>query len=296
MSSRIILFGLGIKAYHILLHYFKNTIDPDILIVIGRDSGIENDYSKEIVKLCNKYNVKHIYRENFRWLDFECSYAIAVGWRWIITAPEEKLVIIHDSLLPKYRGFSPLVNCLINGERTIGATAIFGSTDYDRGDIITQKSIVIDYPIKIKDAIDKMTAIYIEIFNVIMDSIKSKGHLIGKPQIESEATYSLWRSSSDYFINWQKSAEEISRFVDAVGAPYDGAKATFNGETIRLESVSPIPDVKIEDRDSHIGKIIFLLDGKPVIVCKIGLLTIHQATTLEGDSIIPVKKFRSRFN
>ena len=116
------------------------------------------------------------------------------------------------------------------------------------------------------------------------------------PQFEKIASYSLWRDEEDYFIDWQKSSEYISRFVDAVGSPYADAKSYFNGEIIKIVSASPVSDVKIEDRESNIGKVIFIFDGAPVVVCGEGLILINEATTLTGESIFPLKKFRSRFN
>ena len=49
--------------------------------------------------------------------------------------------------MPKYRGFAPLVNSLVNGEKIIGVTALFASEEYDNGDIIMQSSVDITYPI-----------------------------------------------------------------------------------------------------------------------------------------------------
>jgi methionyl-tRNA formyltransferase len=55
-----------------------------------------------------------------------CSdFNIAISWRWMLKV--SNLIVIHDSLLPKYRGFSPLVNMLINGEDTLGVTVLFAT-------------------------------------------------------------------------------------------------------------------------------------------------------------------------
>jgi methionyl-tRNA formyltransferase len=53
---------------------------------------------------------------------------------------------MHDSLLPKYRGFAPLPNALINGEREVGVTALFASEEYDMGDIVCQRRLAVEYP------------------------------------------------------------------------------------------------------------------------------------------------------
>ena len=60
------------------------------------------------------------------------------------------MIIFHDSLLPKYRGFAPLVNSLINQEKEIGVTAIKASQNYDEGDTVTD-NIGNDYDVTIQN-------------------------------------------------------------------------------------------------------------------------------------------------
>ena len=296
MTKKIILFGLGEKAYRILQAHFTAKRRCYLLVIVGRDLNVSNDYADHIIQLCKEHQIPYTERKNFNGQDIKYDYAIAVGWRWMIAAPKEKLIVIHDSLLPKHRGFSPLVNCLINGERTIGATALFASDEYDKGPIITQETIEISYPIKIQDAISMVSELYIKIFNYIIGKIEGDLEITGAQQDNALATYSLWRDENDYFINWEKSAEEICRFIDAVGTPYEGAKSNLNKQLIRIVSATTFPDVQIIDRSAHIGKVIFIENGKPIVVCKNGLLKINEATTLLGHSVIPMEKFRSRFN
>ena len=54
---------------------------------------------------------------------------------------KSKLIVFHDSVLPKLRGFNPLVTSLINGYEEIGVTVLYGTEDFDRGEIILQKKV-----------------------------------------------------------------------------------------------------------------------------------------------------------
>jgi methionyl-tRNA formyltransferase len=65
---------------------------------------------------------------------------MAVSWRWLIDHPAEQLIVFHDSLLPRYRGFEPLVTSLVNGETRIGVAALFGASEFDTGDVIVQSA------------------------------------------------------------------------------------------------------------------------------------------------------------
>lgn len=260
-------------------------------VTVGTDKNIVKDFSCEIIQLCKEYNISWSYRRDSAVINAE--YSIAVSWRWMLPV-KNKLIIFHDSLLPRYRGFAPLVNQLIQGEKEIGVTVLFGSDEYDRGDIIAQEKIEITYPITISEAICKSLLLYKQLALKVAIKIKKGESLIGFPQNDNDATYSLWRDSQDYRIDWSKDAAWIERFVDATGSPYLGAKAKLNGMEILVNKVKTMPDVTIHNRD--IGKVIFMYEGKPVIVCGMGLLTIIEALFVKSsESAIPLLKFRSRF-
>ncbi|GAL67611.1 formyltransferase family protein [Jejuia pallidilutea] len=107
---------------------YKNTINA---VIIGNDKSVVNDYSKDIEQLCKIEKLRFYYRADE--YTVKSKYSIAVSWRWLIQLPEnKKLIVLHDSLLPKYRGFAPLVNALKNGEKYLGVTALFASNEYDR--------------------------------------------------------------------------------------------------------------------------------------------------------------------
>ena len=88
-------------------------------VVIGKDSNIENDFSEEIAAHSRSAGIAF----DFRGAEPELrgdEYVFAISWRWLIKHPVERLIVFHDSPLPRYRGFAPLVNMLVNGEKEIG--------------------------------------------------------------------------------------------------------------------------------------------------------------------------------
>ena len=206
----------------------------------------------------------------------------------------DRLIVTHDSILPKYRGFAPLVNMLINGEIFLGVTFLFASEKYDCGKIIVQKQQQIEYPIKINEAIEIVSNLFFQGIEDIYKKIESEENLIGQAQDENGASYSLWRNEDDYLINLNCSSEEIVRFVNATGAPYLGASLFIENQKVRILDAEIFNDVQIENRD--IGKIIFIDNGKPVIICGKGLLKINILLDDKSqESILPLKKFRIKF-
>ena len=284
---------MTIKGYEVLKILIANKFTPNIdKVIIGLDKAVVKDYSEELIELCIKNNiVYYLANEKYK---INSTYALAISWKWLIDNKECKMIVLHDSILPKYRGFAPLVNSLINREEFIGVTAFFATSEYDKGEIILQRKIQINYPIKINDAISKINLLYSEITLEIFNKIISNEPLITYSINEENATYCLWRDSEDYFINWNDPSGKIIRLIDAVGFPYMGARCRIDSEIVIIINASEVDDLVIENRDA--GKVIFIENSKPIVVCGQGLLRIDEAIyETSKKSIFPLKKFRTRF-
>lgn len=265
------------------------------LVVVGSDKAITKDFEDEIINFCDKEKIRCIKKSEFSGI--KTKYALAISWRWLINHSPENLIIFHDSLLPKYRGFAPLVNALINEEKEIGVTALFGANDYDTGAVITQFKSKISYPIKIYDAIQINHENYLKCADFVLKSLLKGEILKASEQVESESSYSVWRDEEDYKIDWSKKAGEIRRFIDAVGFPYSGASTIYDGKLIRIITAEESADLKIENRDP--GKVIFLRNGEPFIICGEGILKITEAYIEENgirSPFLPLSKYRVRFS
>ncbi len=261
-------------------------------VVIAHDNNMTNDYYKEMLDACNKAGIE-VHDRNEK-ITIDSPYCITIAWRWLIPLQENtRLIVFHDSLLPKYRGFAPLVNMLINKEPYIGVTALTASEEYDKGDIISQRRVPVSYPIKITDAIDLVTPLYSDIVCDVFQKIINHKSLYSTPQNEEDSSYSLWRDEEDYHINWNQPSEDILQFIYSVGFPFKGAFSKVGDSVVRIIDAELLPDVKIENR--HPGKVIFMQKGMPVVVCGKGLIKITSAFYEEGQTILPMRKFRVRF-
>lgn len=263
-------------------------------VVTSGDPGLEEDGEKEIRSLAAEFDVP-VYDRRDPFDVAEASHLFAVAWRWMIRNSEnDSLVVFHDSLLPAYRGFAPIISSLIEGETKIGVTALLASEQYDRGQVIAQDSVKIRYPITIAEAISAILPCYETLASTLVATLHTSGKLEGEPQDESFATYSLWRDEEDYKIDWTQEAARIRRFIDAVGFPYRGASTTIDGTSYRVLSCREVPDVKIHNRDP--GKVIFVEDDGPVVVCGTGLLQILEIRADDSkQNALPLPRFRVRF-
>jgi len=194
-----------------------------------------------------------------------------VGWQYLFLACPPHVIVFHDSLLPRYRGFAPTVTAMLNGDSVVGVTALQLAADADAGPIVAQRTIPIIYPIKILQVLTLQAQAMAELALEIIHMAQTVG-ICGTAQDEKLATYSIWRDQADYQIDWSKSSHEIARLVDAVGFPYDGASTRVNDLEIVVEDVTVLEDLHFERRD--VGKIWRLDAHRPVVVCGVGLLRI----------------------
>lgn len=293
-TSKIALYAMTAKGVAVLKRLLLE-FGPEAFefVVTSSDKEVEYDGSEDIRRLTTEFGIPIYSRTSFP-NKSDRATAFAVSWRWLISdESSQKVVVLHDSLLPKYRGFSPLVSALINKEPQIGVTALIADEEYDSGPIIAQEHINVSYPITIEEAIEQIIPCY-ERIAVKVGSMILGGLYSSVPQDKTKVTYSLWRDDDDYLINWEWDAAKIRRFVDATGYPYKGALTLLAGKRLRLLQCQEMEDVSIENRNP--GKVIFMRDGKPVVVCGSGLLQIQHLIYEESqETALPLKKFRAKF-
>ncbi|MBT8507870.1 hypothetical protein AZH53_05515 [Methanomicrobiaceae archaeon CYW5] len=293
------------KGYSILdsiISQKKNEIIGSVISYTQRFEEV--DYGFKIQELCEKNNIDYLdWHETKQNLDDiietrEISGIIAIGWQYLIPMSlnnflPDKIVIFHDSLLPKYRGFSPLANAIIRGDSKTGLTVLYAAEKVDAGDILLQKEMKIDNSSYISDLIDIMSEIYIEAFFEFL-SLVEKSKLAPIPQDNDHATYGIWRNPEDNLIDWNGSANTIRNLIRASGLPYSGAYSFLSGKLIRIWRCEVLNyDLFFEVRDS--GKIWQIEDGFPIIICGQGLLKVTSASYNDGSDALPIRKVRQRF-
>jgi UDP-4-amino-4-deoxy-L-arabinose formyltransferase / UDP-glucuronic acid dehydrogenase (UDP-4-keto-hexauronic acid decarboxylating) len=140
----------------------------------------------------------------------------------ILAIPKFGCLNLHGSLLPKYRGRSPINWVLINGEQETGVTLHYMTPKPDDGDIICQRRIPIDYDDTAQSLHVKAAAVAASMLDDILPQIR-RGTAPRIPQDHAQATYYGGRRPKDGIIDWTANAEQIRNLVRAVTRPYPGA-------------------------------------------------------------------------
>ena len=302
-SKKILFFLATEKGYSVLRKLLENNKKPYIAGVVSfHEIGVQKDFFFDINALCDEYNIPFYewkcIRDNLASLiKNNCiTSCVAISWRFLLPLSlnsilEDKIIVFHDSLLPKYRGWAPLVTALLNGDESVGASVIFASDQADCGEIIMQKSFKLDNSATIQKTIVQMSNIYAELSIDLVNKIVDD-KLSSYPQNEDDASYSIWRDEDDYWIDWNWSSNKILRYVKALGFPYKGAKTTVDNKIVRIIDCSEECDVNFAIRNP--GKILSLKDGCPVVICGTGLLKIKKALD-EFGNVYTFNKLRTRF-
>lgn len=283
---------LGQKGHDAIKALGEKTLRLINEVLIGTDKNVQDDFSKKTSELCSSRNISWKIRQKDQ--TYPQPIIIAIGWRWMINVEaDQKLFVFHDSLLPRYRGFSPLVSALINGEKEIGVTCLIGEKEFDQGDIILQKRKAISYPIKINTAIEVVAGLYGEILQSLLQDIADNKELQQTPQDHANASYSVWRDEEDYYIDWHLPADRIARMIDAVGFPYLGARARVNEQEFIINEAQVLHGYRVENQG--VGKVLFKKNNTPVVICGSDLLWLKSISNLAGEAVDFPSQFRIRF-
>ena len=151
----------------------------------------------------------------------------------ILKIPKYGFLNVHPSLLPKWRGPSPVRSALNAGEAKTGVTIHITTSKVDAGDIIAQKKFLIspnDNYITLEEKLFKEGA------KMLPDAIAKwiNGDIIPQKQDESIATYSKKVRTEDGLIDWSRTPEEILRQIKAF-SPDPGVYTLINGKRLKIK-------------------------------------------------------------
>jgi len=148
---------------------------------------------------------------------------------------------LHGSLLPRYRGRCPVNWVILNGEKETGVTLHRMEAKPDRGAIIAQKAVPIQFRDTALTLFRKMTAASAELIGDVYP-LMLKGEIPEIPQDHSTASYFGGRKPGDGKIDWPRAAVQVYNLVRAVTHPYPGAFTELAGKKLYVWWGEPEPE------------------------------------------------------
>ncbi|MEV4582473.1 methionyl-tRNA formyltransferase [Nonomuraea jabiensis] len=246
---RVVMFGYQTWGHRTLQALLDSGHDVVLAVTHPQsDHAYEKIWSDSVAELAEAHGVPVVLRNRpddellLTLKEVEPDLIVANNWRtWIppeiFTLPRHGILNVHDSLLPAYAGFSPLIWALINGEKEVGVTAHMMNAELDAGDIVVQRAVPVGPADTATDLFHRTVDLIAPIVTEALDLIAS-GRTDWTPQDRTKASFFHKRSIEDSNIDWNWPAEDIERLVRAQSDPYPNAFTHYRGERVRILKAS----------------------------------------------------------
>jgi methionyl-tRNA formyltransferase len=171
---------------------------------------------------------------------------------------------LHASLLPKYRGASPVHEALLNGDKFTGVTVMLMEEGLDSGDLLSYRYFKIPPNMVLPELVEQLSK---DASMLTIETVKQFEKIQPLEQIRAISTHCKKIKRSDGLVNFE-SAEKL----------YNRYRAFYGWPTIFLESGLKLLDIRLLDRTSEnrAGEILELNKESIVVGCRVGKIEIFK--------------------
>lgn len=255
MNQRIIFFGSGYYVIPIVEKLLKHNL---LLVVTTEIEGQFVNYlkSKNIPFIQSKLKASE---DINKITDLAPTLGILASYGAFI--PQEVIDLfplgifnIHPSLLPKYKGPSPIQYTILNGEKEGGVTIIKLDDEIDHGPILAQKTVLLDGKETLQYLTEKLFKLGSEMIEEIVQKIENGLIIEGKEQIHKDEVFTQKIKKTDGFIDLKSipNTEDLDRKIRAF-FPWPGVylNVSLRGKT-KILKLFPQEKVQVEGkREMH---------------------------------------------
>lgn len=167
----------------------------------------------------------------------------------ILDIPPMGCVNIHASLLPKYRGTSPIQHVLLDGEEKTGITIMQMDAGIDTGDMLYKKEISIAADDNYETLHDKLMELG---GRAIVEALPllERGELVPEKQREEESCYASLITKEMGKVDFARTASEIDRQIRAM-TPWPSAYTGYQGKQLKIWRAEPVTAMQKEYGSGH---------------------------------------------
>lgn len=158
----------------------------------------------------------------------------------VLELPPHGCLNVHASLLPRWRGASPIQHAILAGEPETGISLMRMDVGMDTGPIYIQQAIPIqpnDTAATLHDRLAELGAIMLTQY---LDDILA-GRLTPIPQDDSLATYAPLIRKEDGRLDWQQTSQALERRIRAM-TPWPGAYTIWQGTPLKIVAARPVTE------------------------------------------------------
>ena len=206
--------------------------------------------------------------------------------RGTLQMPPLSCLNVHPSLLPRYRGASPVASAILSGDSVTGVTVMKIEEEMDAGPILASREAAIG----LEDNTEELTIRLFEMGGSLLVEVLpewEQGRLEARPQDDAKATVTRRLSKEDGEIAWGLDAARIARQVRAYH-PWPGSFTRWNDKLLKVVEASAT-EMQVEASPPP-GTVVSLPDGGLGIATSEGLLAV-QRLQLEGRQVVDAGEF-----
>ncbi len=201
----------------------------------------------------------------------------------ILDIPKLGSINIHGSLLPQYRGASPIQSAILNGDQETGITLIKMDEKMDHGPMIAREKLYLTGKEKFPELYKALSLVSAELVEKTLPDWFA-GKIAPEEQSHNEASFSKMLTRQDGKINWAQPAAQIDQQIRALN-PEPGTWTELKGKVVKILEAEILPDHKIELP----GKL-YSHNGEVAVKCLDNGLILKRVK-LEGKNEISGKDF-----
>jgi methionyl-tRNA formyltransferase len=151
---------------------------------------------------------------------------------WILEWPRMNAVNVHGSLLPKYRGASPIAAAILHGEAISGITYMQMNVAMDEGPMLEKYQVSLAKDETMESLATKLSLLAA---TTLPDFLRqyAEGSMLAKPQDDSEATYTHLLTKEDGRIDFSTPPIDLERRIRAF-YPWPGVWGIFRDKRVKL--------------------------------------------------------------
>ncbi len=202
----------------------------------------------------------------------------------ILSIPPHGCLNVHASLLPRYRGASPIPAAILADDPCTGVTIMLMEAGLDTGPIIRQQALAITSDDTTESLTERLGH---EGAKLLLQTLPSwiAGEITPQPQDEEQATFTHPIAMQDARIDWQSPADRIARQVRAM-YPWPIAYTAWAGRKLQILRARPC---RADVRDAEPGQVAIL--GRDIAVATGDGWLILDEVQLAGKRRMPVEAF-----
>ena len=201
-------------------------------------------------------------------LKIKCDFIVVAAYGQIL--PKEILehapcINLHASILPEYRGASPIQQTLLNGKTITGVTAMLMEEGLDTGDILKIDTITVSDDEMLETLFERLTDVAAEL---TLDVVKNFTLYTPEKQNEANASYCKKITKADGEVSFDDAQKLYNKY--RAFTPWPG---------IYLSNGLKLKEIKLESADDihqDAGKIIAIDKGSIVLTCKKGSIRVYK--------------------